>query len=383
MFTPRNGLIASLAMLILFAAAPVRAGGDRVPPSQPTDFHVTGTTPDSITTAWAPSDDNVGVAGYALYRNGQKVARVSSPTKTYTFSSLQCATGYTLAVAAYDRAGNFSTQAVLSQTTSNCQPPTNTYDNTILADHPVAYWRMDTPGGSESDLTGRGHTGAYHGGQPGLTTLPDGESAVDFNGNGEYMTVPSSADFSIPTTNQLTWEAWIRPDNLQWTSSNDPDSAGYVNWMGKCQDYSPTCEWEARMYSSVNPENRCNRLSAYAFNRTAGLGSGADWQPQCNLLQAGQWLHVVGEYQTTTTPPGCKTAYPGTIDIWVNGVEWNMSYHLPTGCMSQYSITPRAGSSPPTSARRPSTAGSRARSPRSRSTTISSAGTRSARISRR
>jgi hypothetical protein len=174
----------------------------------------------------------------------------------------------------------------------------------------------------------------------------NGDPAVDFNGNGEYMTVPTSAAFSIQTAQQLTWEGWIRPDVLQWSASSDPYNYGYVDWMGKCQDYSPSYEWEARMYATVNSQNRCNRLSAYVFNPSAGLGSGADWQPTCDLLQAGQWLHVIREYQTQSTPSACNSAYPGTINIWVNGVEWNAAYHYPTGCMSQYGIKPQAGGSP-------------------------------------
>jgi hypothetical protein len=221
-----------------------------------------------------------------------------------------------------------------------------TYDQVVLADHPVAFWDMDHPGATETDVTGNGHNGSYAGGTPSLTGMPNGDSAVDLNGSSEYMTVPSSTAFSIPTTQQLTWEAWIRPDLLQWSTLSDPQAYGYVAWMGKCEDYSPSCEWEARMYSSVNSENRCNRLSAYVFNPTAGLGSGADWQPQCGLLEAGQWLYVVGEYQTQTTPSGCSSTYPGSINIWVNGVEWNFADHDPTGCLSQYSVTPKAGSSP-------------------------------------
>src|SRR5262249_8697661 len=58
------------------------------------------------------------------------------------------------------------------------------------------------------------------------------------------------------------------------------------------------------------------------------------------------WLHVVGEYQTQTTPSQCSSAYPGTIDIWVNGVKWSFASHAPTGCMSQYHIIPKASTSP-------------------------------------
>jgi hypothetical protein len=116
--------------------------------------------------------------------------------------------------------------------------------------------------------------------------------------------------------------------------------------MGKCENYSPTCEWEARMYSSVNAQRRCSRIAAYAFNLDGGLGSGADWQPRCGMLRAKRWLYVVGEYQTRQTPSGCSTSSPGTIEIWVDGVPWNRSYHSPTGCMSQYSIKPQAAGSP-------------------------------------
>jgi hypothetical protein len=220
------------------------------------------------------------------------------------------------------------------------------YDATVLADHPVAFWEMRATGATEPDLAGHGHTGTYKGGAPTLVRMPNGEKAASFNGAGEYLTVPSSSAFSIPTAQQLTWEAWIRPTVLQFTSASDPSGLGYVNWMGKCQNYSPSCEWGARMYSAVNSERRCNRLSAYVFNPGAALGGGADWQPACKLLAAGQWLYVVGEYQTQSTPPGCNSAHPGTIDIWVNGVRWHPSYHARTGCMSQYSITPQAGSSP-------------------------------------
>jgi len=205
---------------------------------------------------------------------------------------------------------------------------------------------MDSAGGSETDLTGDGHTGTYKGGTPALTTLPDAEPVVSFNGSSEYMTVPSSAALSIPTTGELTWEGWIRPSTLQFTKASDPEGYGYVDWMGKCQEYSPSCEWESRMYSSVNSEERCNRLSAYVFNPSAGYGSGADFQPECNLYEAGQWLYVVGEYQTQSTPSACSSADPGTINIWVNGVEWDAAEHYATGCMSQYAIKPKAGNSP-------------------------------------
>ena len=298
-----------------------------------------------VSLSWSASSDNVGVAGYRVFRDGLQVAQSSATS--FTDSGLANGTSYSYYVVAFDAAGNVSAASnTVSATPAATTSPSSSYDSTVLTDHPVAFWDMRNPGGSEMDLSGNGHSGSYKGGTPALTTMPNGDKAVDFNGSTEYMTVLSSSAFSISTTQELTWEGWIRPAVLQWSSVSDPYGYGYVDWMGKCQDYSPSCEWESRVYATVNSDSRCNRLSAYVFNPSAGLGADADWQPNCNLLQAGQWLHVVGEYQTQTTPSSCKSAYPGTINVWVNGVPWNPSYHYPTGCMSQYSITPKAGSSP-------------------------------------
>ena len=38
----------------------------------------------SVTVSWAPSTDNVGVAGYDVYRGGSKVATVGGTTTSFT-----------------------------------------------------------------------------------------------------------------------------------------------------------------------------------------------------------------------------------------------------------------------------------------------------------
>jgi len=207
---------------------------------------------------------------------------------------------------------------------------------------------MNRAPANETDLTGNGHDGSYRGSGALLAAeLPNGDRGADFDGAQQYLTIPSSAALSIPTTGTLTWEAWIRPDVLQFP--NDDGVSGYVDWMGKCENYGPTCEWEARMYNTNTGEspNRPNRLSAYVFNPSAGLGSAADWQPTEGLIKAGTWYHVVGLYTTLSQPADCKDAVasPGAIDIWVNGVKWHHGSHGQTGCMSQYNVVPKANGS--------------------------------------
>ena len=227
--------------------------------------------------------------------------------------------------------------------TTSCASPT-TYDQTILCDQPVAYWAMKGTASTEPDLVAH-NTGSYQGAAPTAAALPNGDAAAHFNGATGYLTIPSNAAFSLPTTGNLTWESWINADTLQFPKAS---SSGYVDWMGKCADYAPTCEWEARLYSTSNSETRPNRMSAYIFNSSAGLGSAADWQPVDNLIKANTWYHVVGEYTTLSQPSDCTgtTTYPGSINVWVNGVEWDHAQHGQTGCMSQYNVVPTANNSP-------------------------------------
>jgi uncharacterized protein YegP (UPF0339 family) len=273
-------------------------------------------------------------------------ATTSSLSVSAALGSLTPGTTYHFRLVASNLGGT-TDSSDMSFTTAIAQTGGSPYDAAVLADDPVGFWDMN-PGAIATDLTGNGHTGSYEGGTPTSASLPNGDTGADFNGSSEYVTIPSSSAFSIPTTRELTWEAWIRPDVLQFPDPANSD--GYVDWMGKCQNYSPTCEWEARMYSTSTSESRPNRLSAYVFNSTAGLGSGADWQPNTGLIQAGHWLFVVGEYDTNAgaTPAGCSAdgSQPGSINIWVDGVGWNESDHFDTGCMSQYQVAPKASSSP-------------------------------------
>ena len=98
------------------------ACADTIAPSAPTGLAVSNPSQTGLTLNWNASSDNVGVAGYDTYLNGSKVGSPSSAS--YTFGSLTCATSYTLGVVAYDAAGNRSSPASASGSTTACsQPP--------------------------------------------------------------------------------------------------------------------------------------------------------------------------------------------------------------------------------------------------------------------
>jgi chitodextrinase len=95
------------------------SGGDTTPPSVPANLAVTGTTASSASLSWSPSTDNVGVAGYRVYRNGVQVGTTAGIA--FTDTGLSASTRYTYTVAAYDAAGNVSARStgVTATTTSS------------------------------------------------------------------------------------------------------------------------------------------------------------------------------------------------------------------------------------------------------------------------
>ncbi|MFB9908682.1 galactose-binding domain-containing protein [Allokutzneria oryzae] len=84
-------------------------GGDIEPPSTPAGLRTTSSTSDSISLAWDPARDNVGVTGYEILRNGNVIGTAAGAT--FTDTGLASATAFTYTVRARDAAGNLSAQS--------------------------------------------------------------------------------------------------------------------------------------------------------------------------------------------------------------------------------------------------------------------------------
>jgi chitodextrinase len=82
---------------------------DTTAPTQPTNLHTTALSKAKFTLAWTASTDNVGIAGYRVYRNGALAATVDGTTTSYSGGRQNKSATYY--VVAFDATGNVSPQS--------------------------------------------------------------------------------------------------------------------------------------------------------------------------------------------------------------------------------------------------------------------------------
>lgn len=118
----RRAVLLLLAVLLGSTVA-LAATRDRQAPSTPTGLVQTLAARDAVAIAWAPSRDNVGVAGYRIWVDG--TLHASTARTSYGASGLPCSTSWKVQVQAYDRAGNRSalSQGIMVSTAACDVPP--------------------------------------------------------------------------------------------------------------------------------------------------------------------------------------------------------------------------------------------------------------------
>jgi chitodextrinase len=227
-------------------SAPVNAttltAADTTPPSVPTNLAASGMTLFTVTLSWTASTDNVGVAGYKVFRNGPQVATVASVT-TYQDTGLTPNTTYAYTVSAYDQAGNNSaSSAALNATTlSDTTPPsvpTNLLASGITTTSVTLSWTASTDnvgvagyriyrnGTSVATTTGTSYQDT---GLTSNTTYTYTVQAYDQAGNNSTQsaqvspTTLSPPDTSAPTvpTNLAASGITSTSVTLSWTASTD------------------------------------------------------------------------------------------------------------------------------------------------------------------
>ena len=111
---------------------------DTLPPTTPTGLAATAVGPSEVDLTWSPSTDDVGVAGYEIFRGGVQIG--TSSTASYADLTTHSSTTYSYTVRAYDGVGNHSGDSTAAIVTTPAAP-------TVLTFRPVAdsFVQSDTP----------------------------------------------------------------------------------------------------------------------------------------------------------------------------------------------------------------------------------------------
>ncbi len=91
-------------------------GGDTQAPTGPASLSASATSSSTVQLSWPAATDNVGVAGYRVYRGTTQIAQITA--LSHLDSGLTPGTTYSYQVRAYDAAGNLGAPASASATTT-------------------------------------------------------------------------------------------------------------------------------------------------------------------------------------------------------------------------------------------------------------------------
>ena len=289
---------------------------DTTPPSVPTNLSASVVSSSQINLSWTASTDNVGVAGYQVFRNGSQIAATSATS--YADFGLSPSTTYSYTVAAYDAAGNVSGHSnVASATTAGTQSST-----------PIS-------------CTVQGNF-AYDGGSPITLTAPTvGNLIILGMNNNSGDTVKSVSDNkgnayqwvgirgSDPASVEEIWYAANASPgvttvtiNLAQSSYDDVnlydcsgasaapfDSAAALNGQS---NFSTNNGYSGPSVSASTGGGVIIALSAVELGNVSGVSSPFTFDPQ---LQNNGWAHFFNVSPGTYTPtwgPISQNSYPGT-----------------------------------------------------------------------
>ena len=209
---------------------------DTTAPSAPAALLVTGTGQTSVQVSWKASTDNVGVTGYRLTRSG--AAALAVGTTSTAIAGLACGTNLTVTVVALDAAGNASTPASASGSTSACA--------VVVADHYVSMNGSDANPCSQAApcksldrafrVSAAGQTvSVAPGSYPSQTIAVDSSKAstadVTFLGNGATTgeIVVEASHLTLKDFNTGGWKASEGSSDITFQNVNVTHGGFYVN----------------------------------------------------------------------------------------------------------------------------------------------------------
>jgi chitodextrinase len=296
----RAGACLAVAAGLITAAAGAAGAAwprpDRTPPTAPTNFRATAVSQTSVSLAWGPSTDNVGVVSYSVwFDGGNGVQSVRPPQTAATFTGLRPGTSYAFHIAAFDARYNASTtRSVTVTTAADTGAPsspsglavqaidsgkvrlqwTNGVDGIGPVTHEVLVNGVVTPNAWSTNPPGTPTTPAEGAWirhlEPGTTytftvRAVDGSGNTSAPSNAVTATTLPDADTGAPTAPVLTRVSSLGTSvcpeevDVRWTGSTDdvlaPTAIEYEIWINGVINDVFVGTTRAIIYTEVNGTN--------------------------------------------------------------------------------------------------------------------------------
>jgi chitodextrinase len=334
----------SPAVTITASTSPcaLTVSADTSPPSTPTALAVKGTTATTISLSWSASTDNVGIAGYGLYRNGSSVGTTSQTT--YSFGGLSCGSSFTLGVDAYDAAGNRSSIAKLTASTSACDTTRPTAP-TNLTKTGATQTSISISWSASSDNVGVVGYGLYRGGtlvgsspttQATFGSLSCGSTytlgvdAVDAAGNRSTVATLGAATSACSTTQSTpqplgasgSWNL-LFDDEMNGTSVDL--SKWRPNWLGSSDTAitKPIDSSEQSCYDPAQVTEGGGNLTLTAVKRLCTAQNGVTYQYASGMIESdGKFNFTYGFMEAHMWLPNGGGSLVDWPAFWASGSNW-------------------------------------------------------------
>jgi len=265
----------------------------------------------------SPAGINCGATCNANIPNGS-VTLTAAPASGSNFTGWTNAGSCTTSLSC-----TFTLSANTTVTATFGVAPVSTYAQTVTADAPAGYWRLDeTSGTTAANAAGAAGSGTYTGvtlGAPGLIGSAS-DKAVTFPGTNSRVAIASSA--AVSPTARVSVEAWIKPSAL-------PAAGAFASVTSKAESYSLQFNGPRLEFTIIQSGTR-KRLQAPA-----------------GAIVVGNTYHVVGTYDGTTQrlyingAQSVSAALTGAITANTNALyigSWNGSSEFYRGTADEVAV---------------------------------------------
>jgi chitodextrinase len=185
--------------------------GDKTPPTAPQALTATAASSSIVNLNWGPSTDNVGVAGYYVYRGTTLLATVDANTRTYMDTSVKASTTYSYTIKAFDAANNISSP---SNTASVTTPASVSTDKTP----PTAPTGLTATAANSAQVSLKWNASTDNVGVTGYNVYRDGTELPTTSGNNNLQYTDTTVQASTKYT--YTVKAFDAAGNLSSVSNS-------------------------------------------------------------------------------------------------------------------------------------------------------------------